>query len=124
MLMYVGAGLQALGFIFSLITRGPGASSIPGTLIGVGLWIWMAKANQAGKNWARITSTIFFGIDCLFLLLVLIGVGVDMHTVSSSLETDLVVVVAGVVVWAVGLVTIVLMWRRESSEYYAAMKGR
>ena len=69
-LMYVGAGLEVLGLIFNLITRqGSTAAGIPGTLIGIGLWIWMARANQAGKDWARITSTVFFGIDCLFLLL-------------------------------------------------------
>src|SRR5215471_14912088 len=66
MLMYAGAGLEVLGLIFDLIIRkGSTASGIPGAIIGVGLWIWMAKANQAGKNWARITSTVFFGIDCL-----------------------------------------------------------
>ncbi len=76
MLMYVGAGLEVLGLIFNLITRGSTASGIPGALLGIGLWIWMAKANQAGKNWARITSTVFFGIECLFLLLLVAGAGV------------------------------------------------
>jgi hypothetical protein len=126
MLMYAGAGLEVLGLIFDLIIRrGSTASGIPGAIIGVGLWIWMARANQAGKNWARITSTVFFGIDCLGLLLILVGVGVLMHSVSSSAKIVLVAsVVAGLITWAIGLVTIVLLWGRESSEYYAAMKGR
>ena len=34
-------------------------------LIGVALWIWMAQMNQAGKNWARITSTVFFALETL-----------------------------------------------------------
>jgi hypothetical protein len=125
-LMYVGAGLEVLGLIFSLISRsGSTASEIPGAIIGIGLWIWMARANQAGKNWARITSTVFFGIDCLGLLLIVVGVGVLMHSASSSLKAVLVLsVVAAVVTWVLGLVTVVLLWRRESSEYYAAMKGR
>jgi len=126
MLMYAGAGLEVLGLIFDLIIRkGSTSSGIPGAIIGIGLWIWMARANQAGKNWARVTSTVFFGIDCLGLLLILIGVGVLMHSVSSSVKIILVAsVVAGVVTWVIGLVTIVLLWGRESSEYYAAMKGR
>jgi hypothetical protein len=126
MLMYAGAGLEVLGLIFDLIIRrGSTASGIPGAIIGVGLWIWMARANQAGKNWARITSTVFFGIDCLGLLLILVGVGVLMHSVSSSVKIVLVAsVVAGLVTWVIGLVTIVLLWGRESSEYYAAMKRR
>jgi membrane protein YdbS with pleckstrin-like domain len=85
----------------------------------------MARANQAGKNWARITSTVFFGIDCLALLLILVGAGVAMHAVSPSVKIVLVAaVVAGIVTWVIGLVTIVLLWRSESSEYYAAMRGR
>jgi hypothetical protein len=124
MLMYAGAGLEVLGLIFDLIIhRGSTASGIPGAIIGIGLWIWMAKANQAGKNWARITSTVFFGIDCLGLLLILVGVGVVMHAVSPSVKIVLVAsVVAGIITWVIGLVTIVLLWGRESSEYYAAMK--
>jgi hypothetical protein len=125
-LMYVGAGLEVLGLIFSLISRsGSTASEIPGAIIGIGLWIWMARANQAGKNWARITSTVFFGIDCLGLLLIVVGVGVLMHSASSSLKAVLVLsVAAAVVTWVLGLVTVVLLWRRESSEFYAAMKSR
>ena len=26
-------------------------------LIGIGLWLWMAKMNGQGKNWARVLST-------------------------------------------------------------------
>ena len=37
-------------------------------LIGIGLWLWMAYANKAGKNWARITATAFFGLDTLSVL--------------------------------------------------------
>jgi len=126
MLMYVGAGLEVLGLIFDLITRkGSVGAGIPGALIGIGLWIWMAMANRAGKSWARITATVFFGIDCLGLLLLLAGVGIVMHAVAPSLKFVLVLaVLAGVLTWVVGLVTIVLLWKRESSEYYAAMQGR
>jgi len=29
-------------------------------LIGIGLWLWMAVKSKAGRNWARITGTVFF----------------------------------------------------------------
>jgi hypothetical protein len=55
----------------------------------------------------------------------LVGVGVLMHSVSSSVKIVLVAsVAAGLITWVIGLVTIVLLWGRESSEYYAAMKRR
>ena len=34
-------------------------------LIGIALWIWMAQMNKRGRNWARITSTVFFALDTL-----------------------------------------------------------
>src|SRR5215475_14085932 len=29
-------------------------------LLFTGLWLWMARVNQDGRNWARITSSRFF----------------------------------------------------------------
>jgi hypothetical protein len=131
-LMYVGAGLEILGFVLNLIASGQGSSSAGssafGAAIGAGLWLWMAWANKAGKSWARIVSTVFFGIDCLLVLLVLVAVGTIVH-VNSGIGAPtsgilVVAVLAALIVWLLGLVTIVLLWRRESSAYYAAMSGR
>ncbi len=37
-------------------------------LLAVGLWIWMARANSAGKSWARIAATALFAINTLAVL--------------------------------------------------------
>jgi len=129
MLMYVGAGLEGLGLILNLIGVGRsgsnGSSGAVGALIGLGLWLWMARANKEGKSWARVTSTVFFGIDCLAVLLLLVAILVTLHSVSPSVKTILLLSgLASIVIWAVGLATIILLWRRESSEYYAAMNPR
>ena len=129
MLMYVGAGLEGLGLILNLIGVGRSGSNTSsgavGSLIGICLWVWMARANKEGKSWARVTSTVFFGIDCLLVLLLLVAILVTLHSVSPSLKTLLLLSgLAGIVIWAVGLATIILLWRRESSEYYAAMNPR
>ena len=42
---------------------------IVGALIAVALWLWMAWANNRGRNWARIVSAVFFGISTLDLLI-------------------------------------------------------
>src|SRR6202034_3144287 len=46
----------------------------------IGLWLWMARANGAGRNYARITGTVLFVVYTLFLLLDLrrasVGTGV------------------------------------------------
>src|ERR1022692_3686766 len=79
-------------------------------LISVGLWLWMARANKAGKNWARITSSVFFGLNTLGLL----AIFRQAEPVLSRLITLL--------VWLVGLAAIIMLWRKESSEYFAAQR--
>ena len=94
-LMYVGAALSGLGIVISLLTIGSLKSAIRahdpsftttqlhaaeavaigsvvvGGLIAIGLWLWMAWANGKGRNWARIVSSVFFGINTLDVLLLL-----------------------------------------------------
>jgi hypothetical protein len=78
-------------------------------LIGVGLWLWMAQMNKAGKNWARITSTVFFAIDTLGAIGGLAG---------GSLSGGTAYRIYGVVIWLVGAAAIILLWKRSSSEYF------
>jgi len=35
------------------------------SLVGIALWLWMARANGQGRNWARILSTVLFGLATL-----------------------------------------------------------
>jgi hypothetical protein len=133
-LMYAGAAVSAISLIVTLVTisslkaairkKSPnltasqfhaaevitvGAAVVIG-LIGIALWLWMAWANKAGKNWARITSTVFFGLSTLGLLGSLAQAG----TLLSRLVS--------LVSWLVGLGAIIMLWRRESSEYFAASR--
>jgi len=75
-------------------------------LIGVGLWLWMARANNQGRNWARILSTILF---CLATL--------DLVGVFSEPKTALGLVFP-VLTWLVGLGAVFLLWRPESSAFF------
>ena len=133
-LMYVGAAVSAISLIVSLSTVGSLRSTIRSRdpsftqsqihsaeavvvafavidgLISVGLWIWMASANKAGKNWARITSSVFFGLNTLGVL----AIFSEAEPTLSRLITLL--------VWLVGLAAIVLLWRKPSSEYFAAQR--
>ena len=133
MLMYVAAGLEAFGLISSLVIGGhftvaAVVRSAIGAAINVLLWLWMATANRAGKKWARITATVFFGIDCLFVLFLLVVLRLLLHLAAElggpvpMLEVTSVLITLGS--WVAGLVTIVLLWTRESSEYYATRSLR
>ena len=75
-------------------------------VIAIGLWIWMARANQAGHSYARITGTVFFGLSTLFLFLSLarphVGVGL----------------IFNLLVWLAGLGAVIMLWRKESGPYF------
>lgn len=82
---------------------------IAGGLIGAALWLWMAQSCRAGKSWARVVSTVFFGIDTLS---VLVGVAAVQGGGLSRIY--------GILVWVIGLVAIILLWQRSSSDYFRA----
>ena len=37
-------------------------------LVMIALWLWMARAVGRGRNWARILSTVLFGLATLQLI--------------------------------------------------------
>jgi hypothetical protein len=130
-LMYAGAALTAIELIVYLATIGSlrnaihkafptysatrvhqvEVSSIVFTLvillIAIGLWIWMARASAAGRNYARITGTVFFGLNTLNVLLQL---------ARPHASVALVVIL---LVWLAGLGAVIMLWRRESGEYFS-----
>jgi hypothetical protein len=129
-LMYAGAALSLVELIVGLITIGSVRSAIRKAfphytasqlhaaevtsvavgvvvgLISIGLWVWMARANGAGHNYARITGTVFFGLNTLFLLLSLARPHAGLGLVFNIL------------VWLVGLGAVIMLWRKESGPYF------
>ncbi len=135
-LMYAGAAVSAISLIISLATIGSFRSSLHKAapqltdaqlhsaeitaiaigvivgLIGIGLWVWMALANRAGMSWARIIASVLFGLDTLLIV------------ISTTQPAELLSRVVSIVIWLIGLGTIVLLWRKDASEYYAAVSAR
>lgn len=112
-LMYAGAGISVLAAIINLFVSSGTASfksgQIVGGLIGVALWLWMAQMNKRGQSWARILSTVLFGIFTLFFLAALALVGFP-GAILSLIE------------WGVALTATILIWQKASSAYYNAPK--
>jgi uncharacterized membrane protein (DUF2068 family) len=133
-LMYVGAGLSLVGLVASAANSSAFKTAIRKAdprfttaqvnsaanvavavavlfgLLGVGLWLWMAWANGRGRNWARVVSTVFFGIDTL-------GLASDLaqHVPAVSM-------VLALLVWVVGLAAVILLWRRDSNVFFTPQK--
>jgi hypothetical protein len=80
-------------------------------LIGIGLWLWMAVKSKAGRNWARITGTVFFAINTLLLLGSITRPGAAASRIVNILG------------WLVGLGAIILLWRRSSSDFFKAQSA-
>lgn len=83
-------------------------------LIGAGLWVWMAYANRAGKNWARITGTVFFGIATLG---VLSNLASSANSAMAGSSTGLGTAVS-VINWLIGLAVVILLWNKKSSAFF------
>jgi hypothetical protein len=138
-LMYAGAAgfpLWVLGINFwptpsSEGSPSAGAVILPYVLLVLpvtALWLWMAMMNKRGRSWARILSTAFFGFYSLSLIPLPLIVAWAPGDGSPNPHRDsqlfwyalLGIAVPVLLGWAVSLATIVLLWQRKSSAYYAA----
>jgi hypothetical protein len=80
-------------------------------LVVPALWLWMARANGRGRNWARILSTVLFGLATVDLPTVF---GSPIHFEVGVTEPGLVFVLT----WLVGLAAVWLLWRPASTAFF------
>jgi hypothetical protein len=85
-------------------------------LVVIALWLWMARANGQGRNWARILSTVLFGLAALQLR------GDFTQPVSHAGFGATVLYYGGtalfVAAWLVGAAAVWLLWRPASSAFF------
>jgi hypothetical protein len=117
-LMYTGAslsfvltvtgGIMAQGAIreAQLFAVASLAAVVVGGLLPCCLWLWMAWKNGAGRQWARVVSTIFFALGTVELIPELAGRATALAAGAGA-------------EWLIGLVTIILLYARESSHFFA-----
>ncbi|HEY7071878.1 MAG TPA: hypothetical protein VH479_17260 [Acidimicrobiales bacterium] len=130
-LMYIGAGLAVLGIVVALLLIGDLRDQIRDDnptftqsqvdtgvnvgiafivvigLIGVGLWLWMAHENGAGKMWARTVATVL-GVVNVLLTLIRIGA----NTMGAN--------IFGLVSIVLAIAILVLLYRPDATAYYKA----
>jgi hypothetical protein len=124
-LMYAGAAVSTVNLVILLALIGdikvglllntPFITvSIAWSLAPLALWLWMARENGRGRNWARIVSTVLFGAATLDLTEVFGPPGIRL---------SLVPVIAGsptvpVLYWLAGLAAVWLLWRPASRAFF------
>jgi hypothetical protein len=134
--MYAGAALSLIELIIGVATIGSIKSAIEKAypndttsqvhslevssivlavivgLIGVGLWVWMARANGAGHSYARIVGSVLFGLNTVFLLL-------DFARPHAILG-----LIFNLLVWLAGLGAVIYLWHKDSAAYFAPAQPR
>ena len=86
------------------------------SLVVIALWLWMARANPQGRNWARILSTVLFGLATLQLR------GDFTQPVRHAGFGVTVLYYGGtalfVAAWLVGAAAVWQLWRPASSAFF------
>jgi hypothetical protein len=101
------------------VTAYSAVTCVLGIVIDGGLWLWMIMANKGGKSWARVLSTIFFGIASLsFLFFILVATTTlrIWDTPAGAFGT-----LIEVALFVCELMAIIKLWSKDSSAYYAAV---
>lgn len=80
--------------------------------IGIALWLFMAWANGKGKSWARIVATV---LAALYIVSFLVNAASGQMTGASMVLSILTLLVA--------IGTLVMLWRKDSSEFYRAQSA-
>jgi uncharacterized membrane protein (UPF0136 family) len=133
--MYGGAAASLIYLISSVVTQGstktaihkrfPNLSAsqvateqhvlliagIVSGLIAIAAWRLIARASQAGKNWARITGTVLFGLATLDAL------GGLINPVAVPVK------ILAFVIWLFGLIAVVRLWQAASTAYFKAPRS-
>jgi hypothetical protein len=133
--MYAGAVFSLTGLIVSILTIGAYRTAIhhsfpryTGTqvhslasalvtfnvvvdVIEIFLWLLLARACRAGRNWARITGSTLFVLNTGLLLFAFARTRLNLGIVLSLL------------IWLAGLGAVIMLWRRESSSYFTPPAG-
>jgi hypothetical protein len=86
-------------------------------LIGAGLWVLVARASSSGKQWARPTALVLFGLDTLALL-----AGPPDVAIRGP-EAAVTRIFAGTV-WLIGLATVAFLWQKHSSAFFKPPRPR
>jgi len=84
--------------------------SIAGGVVGLFLWLWMARKNGQGRSWARVLSSVLFVLCTLDLVNIFRGGASGFSTAAAALT------------WLAGLGTIIMLWLPASSLYFTSQR--
>jgi len=98
-------------------------------LVVIALWLWMARANGQGRNWARVLCTVLLGLATLELIrvrphypsnyLAHFVIGGHLYSViHSAFGATVLGLIVPVLLWLTGLAAVWLLWRPASGAFF------
>lgn len=151
-LMYAGAAVSAVTLIISLalvpavkdaLTKAtPGLTAAQVSYVNmlivlamvfglavIAVWLWMARANCQGRHWARILSTMLFGLATLGLVTVMprypggylahFVIGGHAYSVIHSVFAATVLgLIIPALLWLTGVAVVWQLWRPACSAFF------
>jgi hypothetical protein len=102
------------------------AAVVAGGVIGVLLWLWMAWKIKTGRHWARVLSSVFFGLECLATLAGGLNysstVTLNGRTTTVTVNEPKIGVILAWVTVAVGLYALVMFWHKSNAAFFRPQK--
>ncbi len=102
------------------------AAVVVGGVLGMLLWLWMAWKIKTGRHWARVLSSVFFGISVLTAISGGFNYSARESSGSSSTTASIHTPVAGTILsWvtvAVGLYALVMFWNKSNAAFFRPQK--
>ena len=102
--------------------------AIVSSLVVIALWLWMARANGQGRNWARILATGLFGLATLELIRqypssqlghLVLG-GQIQPVIHYGFGVTVLALIVPALTWLAGLAAVWLLWRPASGAFFRA----
>ena len=75
--------------------------------------VWLAVATRRGHGWTRVAGTVLLGIYSICALVVVFGTHYDAGPQFTT-----------VVVWAIGVATVIPLWSQQARDFCYAWRKR
>jgi hypothetical protein len=82
-------------------------------VIGLACWAWLAVATRRGNGWTRVAGAALLAIYSICSLIVVFGSHRDPGPQFTT-----------VVVWAIGVATIIPLWSQQARDFFYAWRKR
>jgi hypothetical protein len=89
------------------------AIGVAAAVLGLVCWAWLAVATRRGNGWTRIAGTVLLAIYSICTLTVVFGTHRDPGPQFTT-----------VVVWAIGVATVIPLWSQQARDFFYAWRKR